>query len=717
MLNINSVWTFIDFENVKNGEYRLLEIYESVDSLIFFQINEKKSNKPIIVDIQEFIAGKSKKTAKESHFDIPPYQQARDCEIKPLHKEKRDIAYSIIEPFITQKAFLYNYATEFKSKDIKKYSVEKNIDLHKIYRSLNLFWKYGQNINALLPAYSNSGGISHIRKDTLNKRGRPHKNKFELLSKYSGKNITDHDRENIFKSFKSYCLKTNPRPITHAYKAMLAENYAKEIERAEIYKEIPPVPSLPQYRYWIKKLINSDEILKKQVGERKYALQRRAILSSAVNNNHYPGTCYEIDATIADTHIVSEHRRNYCIGRPTIYAVTDKASRMIVGIHVSLEHASWKAARQALVNSFTSKVDYCMRYGVEITDAQWPCHHLPYSLLCDRGEMISEKAASAVVPYMHLKIAPPYRADFKGIVERRFGIFNEELLHHLDGTTKGKYQIRGEIDPRINAVYTLNQITNLIIQEVLTHNSRIYKSLAKETTMLIKHDLSPTPLNYWNIHTHENMHQLKSHDEADIRAKLLPKYTAYITSKGIEVNSLFYTNPKLEEAGVFSTARSKGRIKINARINYDDTNEIFIQLTPHDSFIKCTLTSRSDAFQNLHLEDVLYFNEWLKEKEKTKITSSEEINRHKIKKEIKNEAHRIQSEAKPLNSKNEKIIDIRDRRKQEENYNKIKNAIEESFSSDIETSNKPSVLDEKRNYSSALDAIKSNRNRNTQDES
>jgi predicted acetyltransferase len=722
MLNINSVWSIIDLEGVKDGKYRILQIFSSINCLIIFPINDQKSNKPILIDIAEFTSGQRNKQISLSNFDIPAYQQAKDSDIKSLHKQKRDIAYSLIEPFITNKAFLYSYSAATRSKEIIAYAKSKGIDQHKIYRALNSYWKYGQNINALLPAYSNSGGISIIRKDATRKRGRPHNSKFDLCSKDAGTNISEADRSHILKSFKKYCLKTDPHPVTHAYKAMLADYYPEEIERSEIYGHIPSVPSLHQYRYWSKKLVPTDTVLKKQISERKYNLNNRAILGSAVNNNHFPGTCYEIDATIADVHIVSEFRRNYCIGKPTIYAVTDKASRMITGIHVSLENASWKAARQALINAFTSKIDFCSRHGINITDDEWPCYHLPYSLLCDRGEMISDKAEKAVVPYMHLKIAPPYRADFKGIVERRFGLLNDELLHHLEGTTKGGKQTRGEIDPRHEAVYTLKEITTLIIQEVLTHNSKINKELAKETTLLIKHDLAPTPLNYWNIHTHENMHQLKSHQESDIRAKLLPKHTAYLTSRGVELNGLFYTCQEMEESGVFSTARSKGRLKVNARLDLDNTSEIYVQVNPQDNFIKCTLTSRSDAFRDHHIEDILFFNEWANEKEKSHITTSEEINRHKNQDRIKKQATKLQSQAIPLDSRKEKVIDIRYRRQLEAEAYDTKIEVEKDKATDtiknidkkcpiIKNSNNKTTKD-----SAALKAIKSNRRRNIKNE-
>lgn len=53
-----------------------------------------------------------------------------------------------------------------------------------------------------------------------------------------------------------------------------------------------------------------------------------------------PGSCFELDATVLDVHIVSEFNRNHVLGRPTVYCVVDKESRMMVGLHVSMEYAS-----------------------------------------------------------------------------------------------------------------------------------------------------------------------------------------------------------------------------------------------------------------------------------------------------------------------------------------------------------------------------------------
>ena len=92
-------------------------------------------------------------------------------------------------------------------------------------------------------------------------------------------------------------------------------------------------------------------------------------------------------------------------------------------------------------------------------------------MLCDRGEFICKDAEKLAVPLIgHLSIAPPYRADWKGIVERRFKILNDTLVHQLMGTTRGRHYIRGDRDPRLEAALTLNEVTNMLIDAVLEHN-------------------------------------------------------------------------------------------------------------------------------------------------------------------------------------------------------------------------------------------------------
>lgn len=77
-------------------------------------------------------------------------------------------------------------------------------------------------------------------------------------------------------------------------------------------------------------------------------------------------------------YLVSRFNRDNIIGRPIVYFVKDAFSRIVTGLYVGLEGPSWIGMAMTLYNAFTDKVDFCHRYGIEITEDQWPCHHLPF---------------------------------------------------------------------------------------------------------------------------------------------------------------------------------------------------------------------------------------------------------------------------------------------------------------------------------------------------
>ncbi|MEZ8310850.1 hypothetical protein AB6C66_24110 [Vibrio splendidus] len=355
----------------------------------------------------------------------------------------------------------------------------------------------------------------------------------------------------------------------------------------------PLVPTEKQFSYWRTKLFSKDYVTKKRTSENDYLKNKRGALGSIIDNSYLPGAHFEIDATVADVHIVSEFGARYILGRPTIYIVVDRASRMIVGMHVSLYHASWRAARQALTNSFLPKSNYCKSFGIDIEDSQWPCAHIPKELVCDNGEMIGIHPQKALAPMTQLSFTPPYRPDCKGVVEKRFDIINKEVLHELLGTTRGGQVIRGSRDPRKDAIYTLKEVTAEIIKAVLEHNRSIIDTLAFSSPLLIENDLSPTPINYWKIHVSKHRHELQSAKSDDVIARLLPSAVVSMTLNGICFNGMYYSCSEIEELNLASVARSSGRWKLEARIDENTTNYIYVRLDKNREFIRCNLLPRS----------------------------------------------------------------------------------------------------------------------------
>ncbi len=638
-VEVNSVWQVSSLDGIADGLYRVLAIYSEIDLLILFRITEdKKLERPISAPLSSYIDLVNKKSITMSEYELPAYLNCKEEDIPKTQLLKRDNSYQLILDLVSLPDFLLDITTNNRSKLVVAQADRQKTYVQKIYRALNLYWKYGQEPNALLPAYKLSGGLGKVRTAGKVKRGRPVQISTPTFSVFEGVNTEEQDKAIILKAMKKFALKGRKVPFTKVYDQMLKEYYSDELLSAESEQREPSVPNYRSFLYWARKLIPQNELIRKQTNKGDFERNRRGLIGSATDHTEVPGSCFELDATVLDVHIVSEFQRNHVLGRPTLYCVVDKESRMIVGLHVSMEYASWRAGRQALVNSFTSKKQYCDRFGITIEEAEWPCHHIP---------------------------APPYRADWKGIVERRFKILNDTLVHQLMGTTRGRHYIRGDKDPRLEAALTLNEVTKMLIDAVLEHNSAIFESLAAQSTLLVESDLKPTPLNYWMIHLQKHRHALIKANEADIRARLLPPVTVSMTSKGIRLNKDMYYQCEREEFDTWKTiARNTGSWKLEARIDQDNSSFIYVRLQSDENFTRCELMKRSSIFEERHVADVVFFEDWKKLQLKNDKPGKASLERYDRKNEtIKNAKESLKSEL-PLASKAERTRDMKERRRQ-----------------------------------------------------
>lgn len=699
-IEVNSVWSVSDIDGVGSGLFRVIAILTDIHSFVLFELLDRNALKrPIIYLQSDFEDGIKSKKIEPSGFSLPDYLLVNEDYIPDKYKIIRDQRYRLIENLIENENILFDLATQKRVRFLSEHAKLMKVKVESIYRNLNLYWRFGQNKSALLPAYKNSGGPGKIRVAGDIKRGAPKVSKTGAFDFSQGKNITERDKDNVSEGLKKYYFNIPNATLKDAHEDIKSEYYSEIIEKSAIEHSAAMIPSYGQLVYWKKKLFTQDYAIKKRTTEGDYLRNKRAVFGSATENTPVPGSCFEIDATVADVHVVSDFRRNHVIGRPTIYSVVDKASRMIVGFHVSMEYASWSAARQALINCFLHKPAYCARYGIAIFDADWPCHHIPQQLLCDRGEMICSKPRELVVPLMQLNIAPPYRADFKGIVERTFGLLNDNLLHKLLGTTNGKQTIRGDKDPRKRAMHTLNEITAMLIDEVLKHNRTTYDELAISSRLLIEYDLDPTPLNFWNIHLAKHMHSLKMADELEVRAKLLPSIEVSMTKNGILFEGMYYSCERIKIENWGASARVDGRWRMEARIDQDNTTFIYVRLKDNEGFTKCKILKRSDMFIDLTLADVYYFQDWSKSKAETQSTTHESIPARNRKKEIERNAKKEMANAPPLVSSSEKVADMKNRRRQAIQDEKQSRQIDEADVTPVQQveCQKPSIiLDNKR---------------------
>lgn len=661
----NSVWSVNNSNLIEDGLYRLLDIIQDVESIILFSLsNTSTTVRPIAVSLESFIEVVSSRKAKRSKYELPAHLLIDEEYIPDEYIVRRDKNYHLVKSIISDRAFLFDYATKKRSPLLAEYSKIINVDRKSLARLLTTYWRNGQDKMALLPAFSNSGGAGQDRVPTTVPLGAPKQPRTIIVDRAIKFIVNDGDKKKFKKALKKYYLQESGLTLSKTYKNLLKDSYSQEIKLAQAQERFPYIPTLKQFSYWRKKLLTKEEIIKQRTSENDYLRNKRGVLGSVTDRSYLPGSHFEIDATVADVHIVSELGTQYILGRPTIYIVVDRASRMIVGMHVSLYHASWRAARQALTNSFLPKSTYCKSFGVDIENSEWPCAHIPTELVCDNGEMIGLQANKALTPMTRLSFTPPYRPDCKGVVEKRFDIINKESLHELLGTTRGGQVVRGTRDPRKDAIYTLKEVTAEIIKSVLEHNRSILDDLAFSSPLLIENDLSPAPLNYWKIHLAKHRHELQSANIDEVIARLLPPAEASMTRSGIYFNGMYYSCSEVEELNLASVARSSGRWRLEARIDENTTNYIYVRLDRNKGFVRCDLLPRSRMLSDKSMFDANFIQDWLDSKNELTPISTASIDDHNHRQEVTRQAKRRRDgEAKV--SFREKSHNTRQRRKEE----------------------------------------------------
>jgi hypothetical protein len=523
----------------------------------------------------------------------------------------RDKAWSVIGDIVTNVPDIFNRDKrgEMVSAVMEKHAVTKPT----VYKYLRRYWQRGQTPNTLLPNYNKSGGKGKEKSCGSRKRGRPRK-------KSTGINV-DQSIKKIFRvALEKYYLTTKKNSIPAAYNMMIKEFYAEDYYYEDGIKKIiiadkDELPSLCQFRYWFNKEYNVEEVTIARQGRKKYEKDFRAVLGSSTAEVIGPGSRYQIDATVADVYLISRYNPDWIIGRPVIYLVIDVFSRLITGIYIGLEGPSWIGAMMALANVAADKQKFCHEYGIEISKEAWPVQHFPEILLADRGELEGynvERLISAL--NLHVENTTPYRADWKGIVEKQFDTIQRKVKPFLPGYVDKDFQERGARDYRLDGKLTIEQFTQLILKQVIYYNTKHYLKDYLRDVDMIEDEVEPIPLNLWNWGLQNRSGKLRYFPEELIKLQLLPQSKAKVTYRGIRLEGMYYSCEQAIKESWFPTARQKGSWKVKAAFDPRDMSSIYL-MNDKNSFEICHLLEGQKRYENKTLDEIRYLHEYEKQME------------------------------------------------------------------------------------------------------
>ncbi|WP_370298979.1 hypothetical protein [Pontibacterium sp.] len=494
---------------------------------------------------------------------------------------------------------------------VSMHATKTNIQRKTLYRLLYRYWMYGGVRNALLSDRTRRGNPGGERAFVRGKTpGRPARYLGETVS-VKKSILTEQDKENIRNGYALYA-KNQVKSISDAYQKTIRRFYRAEhpspgeIEDDVVLKPLDELPSERQFLYWGKKAFDDMTVLRGRRGEKRWAKDHRALAGRAGDGLFGPCHRFEIDATVADIYLVSRYRRDWIIGRPVVYIVVDVFSGMIAGLFVGLEGPSWDGARHALFNAFTDKVAFCKAHDIDISEDEWPCHHLPQEIMADRAELLSQAAERALVNGLKVDLAAagPYRPDWKAIVESRFKILNNiSQVHWTPGGVRARELERGDRDVRLDATLNLGEFTQILIVSILhynRHNRQPYRLSAE----MIKDRIEPAPMEIWNWGVGQGIGQANNRSVEEVYLHLLPSAEASVQAGGINFRGMFYTSEYALAGNWFARARNTGRKVIRVWYSPWSTEFIWIQ-GDNKEFHKCTLRASEDRYRGYRLEEVI----------------------------------------------------------------------------------------------------------------
>lgn len=627
-----------------------------------FVINTDTQEMPYVRRWSDIMTALEEGRAEELSFD-PYIRVVFDSQLTEKERLGRQKSWAAIQDIVIKEPDIY--LPQERSRLVKDAAKENGVSEKSVYHYLKRYWVRGQNPNALLPDLHLCGKKGMAKNESAVKRGRPRNKK-----NGNGINVTEEIKQIFRVAIKKYYYTTAQHSLKMAYNLMLKDFFAESFKyvgdvKVPILKPKEELPSYKQFLYWHNKEKDIKNEVTYRISAKRYAQQYRPIIGNSTNEAIGPGSIYQFDSTVADVYLCSSMNRNWIVGRPCVYVAIDVFSRMIVGIYCGFESGSWLGAMNALANCTADKVVYCAEYGIPINKEDWDTAYLPEAILADRGEM-EGKNAENLVDGLGIKImnTPPYRADWKSIVEQNFRLTNLAAKPFLPGAVQDgtNFRERGSHDYRLDAKLDIHQFTQIMIRCVLYHNNQHHLSQYHKDLGMIQDGISMIPREIWNWGIENRAGKLRSVNEDVVKLHLMPTDEATVTARGIRFQGIFYSSSSCLKERMFEKARQK---TWKIQVAYDPRNMDYIYIKNQDgtAYDKCTILEYQTAFKHRALEEIQYFFEEEKLK-KDKIEHQETQGKVELISQIQDIVKKADSlhkaEAEPNESKTARLKGIRE---------------------------------------------------------
>lgn len=272
-----------------------------------------------------------------------------------------------------------------------------------------------------------------------------------------------------------------------------------------------------------------------------------------------PGHTWAIDSTVGDIYLRSSVNRAWIVGRPIVYVIVDIWSTAIVGFYVCLTGPSWNTAKISLFNAAIDPAVLGEMWGYQPVLSLNPCPTLPYCLMCDRGEFLSQGHRETAIKLLMLtSYAPPYRGDLKGLVEVIHRIEKDAQFLFIPGAMdyrRQEMEMR-RVDPN-DCIMTVREYV-AYLHELFS----LYNLTADRRGRLDAHlgaiGVDPSPSGLWHAGFQAGIGFRRATAEADLVTTLLPSSTAFVGRSSVRFARCDYTSDDVKAAQWTALSRNFG---------------------------------------------------------------------------------------------------------------------------------------------------------------
>lgn len=550
-------------------------------------------------------------------FEGHAYTRKKEDEIPASARKVAEAAWNSIEALVAPGSVWELFDADMRGRAIGRRAQALGKTVKTLHRILFRYWVYGSTPAAVRPDWAARGGkgkrrAGKARGNSGKKRiGRPPAPATVSAGGVARDFNCGDDDLATFKTAMDLYFDECKGSLRGAYDKMVSNLYVDGYRESDgVVAPIPkPASETPSFRMFetaIKRDWDQHELEKRRIGDRAYLQTKRALNGSGRETTSGPGDRYQIDATLFDIYLVNQLHRSWIIGRPVVYYVMDTFSTMIVGLFVGLWGPSWDCARLALMNAFADKVDFCRRYGIDITYADWPCDLLPNTLFADRQELLTNAAVGLRKNLnIHCEIAQGFRPDLK-FIESRFRILNlTSQVHWLPGAVSKREKERSGRDYRLDAVLDLYQFTRILIKAIIHYNKfHLCPQHVMSHPALAKATIDPTAISLWAWAADLGMGSLRRERNINhLRFSLLPTERVSVTEKGILFRGMHYESDRALKENWFSVVRGEKVGKLEAAHDSSWTNEIWLRDSASGRFETARLRSFDSLYLNRRVEE------------------------------------------------------------------------------------------------------------------